>query len=68
MATPSAVARTGVSGAGPATLVLRLSIEDGEPLAGSVSADDGTCELAFSGWLGLVETLSLMRRRAKTAR
>lgn len=50
------------------TLVVRVSIEDGEPLLGSVSADDGLHELAFSGWLGLIETLSLLRRRAGNER
>lgn len=48
-----------------AALVVRLTIEDGEPFAGSVSTEDGTYELAFSGWLGLVETLTLLRRRTR---
>ncbi len=48
-----------------AALVVRLTIEEGEPFAGSVSTEDGAHELAFSGWLGLVETLTLLRRRAR---
>jgi hypothetical protein len=47
-------------------LVVRLTIEGGEPFAGSMSTDNGDHELAFSGWLGLVETLSLLRRRAES--
>ena len=60
---------TGVGDAEPvAPLVVRLTIEDGEPIAGSASTDDGAHELAFSGWLGLVETLTLLRRRGGHAR
>jgi hypothetical protein len=60
------VASAGGSGQA-GTLVVRLVIEDAEPLAGSVRTEDGAHELAFSGWLGLVETLSLLRLRARDA-
>ncbi len=65
-ALPRARAVTGVEDTKPAApLVLRLTIEDCEPLAGSLSTEDGVHELAFTGWLGLVETLTLLRRRAR---
>lgn len=47
---------------------MRLTIEGGDPLAGSVSTEDGATELAFTGWLGLVETLCLVRQQAEEAR
>lgn len=60
---------TGIQATDGATaLVVRLTIEGGEPFAGSMSIDDGGHELAFSGWLGFVETLSLLRRRAEGER
>lgn len=60
---------TGIQATGRATaLVVRVTIEGGEPFAGSMSIDEGVHELAFSGWLGFVETLSLLRRRAESER
>jgi hypothetical protein len=45
-------------------LTVHLTIEPGDDLSGSASSDAGGPPIAFSGWLGLVETLNLLRRRA----
>jgi len=49
---------------GPSRLVLRLTLEPGEPLAGSLADSTGEGALAFSGWLGLLEALEVLRSRA----
>ncbi len=45
-------------------LVLRLTLEPGEPVAASITTDADRREMAFSGWLGLIEVLDMLRRRA----
>jgi hypothetical protein len=49
---------------GGARLTVHVTIEPGESLSGSVVADAGDETIAFSGWLGLVEAINLLRRRA----
>ena len=44
-------------------LVLQLTIEPGDALAGSLAPEDGGTAMAFSGWFGLVETLEVLMRR-----
>jgi hypothetical protein len=48
-------------------IVVRLTIEVADPLAGSVRVEGGSHELAFTGWLGLVETLNVVCSRARKA-
>lgn len=45
-------------------LTVHVTIEPGEALSGSVYTDAEEPTIAFSGWLGLVEALNLLRRRA----
>ncbi|MHB1889894.1 MAG: hypothetical protein ACYCUF_03305 [Acidimicrobiales bacterium] len=45
-------------------LVLQVTIEPGEPLAGSVRGGPAGQDLAFTGWIGLAEALDVVRRRA----
>ena len=51
---------------GPSTpgqgLVVQLTIEPGEPLAGSATVEGTDRHFVFSGWLGLVELLTVFRR------
>jgi hypothetical protein len=49
---------------GGARLTVHVTIEPGESLSGSVVADPADQAIAFSGWLGLVEAINLLRRRA----
>ncbi len=49
---------------GGARLTVHVTIEPGEGLSGSVAADTSDKSIAFSGWLGLVEAINLLRRRA----
>jgi hypothetical protein len=49
---------------GGARLTVHVTIEPGEGLSGSVAADSSDKSIVFSGWLGLVETINLLRRRA----
>ncbi len=49
---------------GGARLTVHVTIEPGESLSGSVVADPTDQAIAFSGWLGLVEAINLLRRRA----
>lgn len=44
-------------------LVLQLTLEPGEALAGSLAGDDTGEVMAFSGWFGLVEALEVLRQR-----
>jgi hypothetical protein len=44
-------------------LTVHLTIEPGEGLSGSAVADKDAEAIAFSGWLGLVEAINLLRRR-----
>lgn len=48
-------------------IVVRLTIDVADPLAGSVRVEGGARELAFTGWLGLVETLSFVCSQARKA-
>jgi hypothetical protein len=48
---------------GGARLTVHLTIEPGEGLSGSAVVDKDAEAIAFSGWLGLVETINLLRRR-----
>ena len=43
---------------------MHVTIEPGEAFSGSVFTDAEEPTIAFSGWLGLVEALNLLRRRA----
>jgi hypothetical protein len=45
-------------------VLVRLTLEPGEALAGSAGIGNGGQEIAFSGWLGLLEVLDVLRRRA----
>lgn len=45
-------------------LVVIVTIESGEPFAGSVSAALGEPELVFHGWIGFVEAIETLRRRS----
>ena len=45
-------------------LTVHVTMDPGEDLAGSVCAGDGEKSIAFFGWLGLIEALQLLRRRA----
>ena len=45
-------------------MTVHVTIEPGEGLSGSAVAHMGDEVLAFSGWLGLVEAINLLRRRA----
>ncbi len=47
-----------------ARLTVHVTIEPGESLSGSVVADPTDQAIAFSGWLGLVEAINLLRRQA----
>ncbi len=47
-----------------ARLTVPVTIEPGQGLSGSVVASTGDEALAFSGWLGLVEAINLLRQRA----
>ncbi len=47
-------------------LLILMSIEPGEPIAGSMAVDGVEREMAFSGWLGLVEVLTVLRRRSQS--
>ena len=49
---------------GGARLTVHVTIEPGEGLSGSVLADQSDESIAFSGWLGLVEAINLLRGRA----
>jgi hypothetical protein len=49
---------------GCGTVLVHLTLEPGEVLTGSASSGNGGQELAFSGWLGLLEVLDVLRRRA----
>lgn len=44
------------------TLIVRL--DPGERLAGTMSGDPGTPELAFDGWVSFIEALESLRRGA----
>lgn len=48
---------------GGARLTVHLTIEPGEGLSGSAVADKEAEAIAFSGWLGLVEAINLLRCR-----
>ena len=45
-------------------LTVQVTMEPGNELAGSVAAGEGEAPIAFFGWLGLIEALQLVRRRA----
>lgn len=45
-------------------VLVHLTLEPGDALAGSASTGNGAQEIAFSGWLGLLEVLDVLRRRA----
>jgi hypothetical protein len=49
---------------GGARLTVHVTIEPGDDLSGCLVADPGKEALAFSGWLGLIEAINLLRRRA----
>jgi hypothetical protein len=49
---------------GGARLTVHVTIEPGESLSGSVLADPAGQAIAFSGWLGLVAAINLLRRQA----
>jgi len=49
---------------GGARLTVHVTIEPGEGLSGSVVANTDRESIAFSGWLGLVEAINLLRHRA----
>jgi hypothetical protein len=50
-----------------AGLVLRLTLEPGDTLTGSLAGVPGEEAMAFSGWLGLVEAIQVLRQRAGQA-
>jgi hypothetical protein len=45
-------------------LVLVVTIESGDVFAGTLTTEPGEPGLAFSGWLGFVEAIDVLRRRA----
>ena len=45
-------------------LVVIVTIESGEPLTGSMTVDPNQPGLAFSGWIGFIETIHVLRRRS----
>lgn len=49
---------------GDAGLVVHLNLEPGEQLVGSAGTDTTDHDLAFSGWLGLAEVITVLRERA----
>jgi hypothetical protein len=49
---------------GGTRLTVHVTIEPGEGLSGSVAADTSDKSIAFSGCLGLVEAINLLRRRS----
>lgn len=46
------------------SLVVIVTIEPGEPFAGSLTIDPGGPGLAFTGWLGFIEAIDVLRRRS----
>ena len=44
------------------SVVVHVTFEPGEPIAGSATTDVESPGLAFSGWLGFVEVLDVLRR------
>lgn len=46
------------------SLIVIVTIEPGEPFAGSLKTDLGEPGLAFSGWLGFIEAIDVLRRRS----
>jgi len=45
-------------------VTVHVTMEPGEELAGSIATGDNKQSIAFSGWLGLIEALELVRRRS----
>ncbi len=45
------------------TVVVTVTIEAGEPFAGTLRVDPDEPGLVFSGWLGFMEAIDVMRRR-----
>ena len=44
------------------SLVVIVTIEAGEPFAGVLTTDPGVPGFAFSGWIGFMETIEMLRR------
>ena len=48
-------------------LVLTVRIDAGEGFAGSIGSRSSDVELAFSGWVGFIEAIEVLRARARSA-
>ncbi len=48
-------------------LVLTVMIDVGEGFAGSIGSGSADAELAFSGWVGFIEAIEVLRARARSA-
>ena len=46
-------------------LIVVVTIEPGDPFAGSLTTDPDGPGLAFSGWLGFIEAMEVLRRRSR---
>ena len=44
------------------SLVVIVTIEAGEPFAGVLTTDPGEPGFAFSGWIGFMEAIEMLRR------
>ena len=45
------------------TVVVTVTIEAGEPFAGTLNVDPDEPALVFHGWLGFMEAIDVLRRR-----